>query len=280
VSELDTYAADRQRHLPVLWLPLKATPDVPAALDRLIEAAQSHVLDWPARTLHAPIENGLARALLPTVVSATLVTALAALLGAGAMLAFAMGWLWLGLVLMLLLGPLDGLDVKLARIRGQPGQARFRAVMVGFTEVCLILGLGLYFSRQGFAAAWPLCAIILGASLAGAAQRHFFRRFTGRALEDWAPLERKIRLFSAHRNMFVFVLLVFAAFDAWWTGYKFIALYAGVTFFLAQFRFFVRLKEYGESTCKTVAANFERTHYGFLRQRKTDIRDARSNEDI
>src|SRR3546814_14189580 len=57
--------------------------------------------------------------LLPTPITPNMVTLITAVVGFASIAAFATGWLWTGLLLMLFLGPLDGVDGKLARTRLQ-----------------------------------------------------------------------------------------------------------------------------------------------------------------
>src|SRR3546814_7044386 len=61
----------------------------------------------------------MVRLLLPTPITPNMVTLITAVVGFASIAAFATGWLWTGLLLMLFLGPLDGVDGKLARTRLQ-----------------------------------------------------------------------------------------------------------------------------------------------------------------
>jgi 1L-myo-inositol 1-phosphate cytidylyltransferase / CDP-L-myo-inositol myo-inositolphosphotransferase len=270
VSSLDTYAIDRRRALPILWQPMKTAGDQLTAGQRLIDAAQPHGGDWVSRYLLSPLENILVQLLLPRRVPAPALRAAALLLGLAAMLAFAFGWLWSGLAVVLALGPMLGLADKLAsiRVQGAPNGYFWRGA--GYLmDAGWIVGLGWYLAEKAAAPGiWGACLLILLSGLATTLQTGFFQRFTGKPLDDAGPTERLIRLFAGARQTFAWALLPFAVADLWAAGYKFIALYAGATFFLAQFRFFVRLKEYGVAASSAVAANFERAGYNDLRPRK------------
>jgi 1L-myo-inositol 1-phosphate cytidylyltransferase / CDP-L-myo-inositol myo-inositolphosphotransferase len=274
VSSLDTYAVDRRRTLPILWQPMKTAADQQVAQQRLIDAAQPHGGDWVSRYLLAPLENGLAPHLLPRPVPAAALRAAALVLSLAAAVAFVFGWLWSGLLVVLLVGPLIGLADKLARIRVQGAMnGAFWRIAKPCMDMSWILGLGWHFAINDYQPnAWWACFTILLSYLATRLQASFFLRFTGRPLDDAGAPEHKMRLFAGARQTYIWALLPFAATDIWWPGYKFMAFYALATFFLAQFRFFVRLKEYGVAASSAVAANFERAGYNDLRPRKPTTR--------
>jgi 1L-myo-inositol 1-phosphate cytidylyltransferase / CDP-L-myo-inositol myo-inositolphosphotransferase len=274
VSQVDTYVDDLRRQLPIIWQPMRSAADQPVALERLLEAAQPHVLDWPARFIHPLLESSLARLVLPTAVGAPLVIFTATLLGLIAAGCFATGWLWPGLLLIILASPLEGLAAKLSRIRVEQGlMQRFGSGLSLMTELACYAGLAWYFSMKlALSAAWPMLLLVSLSRLAAMAQQHFHYRFTGRPLDDAGPLDRKIRLFASHKHTHFWAMLPFAATNLWWVGYKFIAFCAVLTFFLAQLRSFIWLKKFGVAACPAAAANFERTDNGVLRWRKTGIR--------
>jgi 1L-myo-inositol 1-phosphate cytidylyltransferase / CDP-L-myo-inositol myo-inositolphosphotransferase len=271
VPNLDTYVADRRRALPIYWQPMKAAGDQATALGQLIEAAQPHVLDWPARFLHPPLENGLLRLLLAKTVGPAWLSVLMMATGLLAVGCFAAGWRWPALLLVLGYGPLEGMMAKLVRLQLRYGRLDRLVLLSG-----LLIELGCYaalawsFTYSGNKAnAWTIFFIICLCRLAAMAQHLFYLGFTGRALADAGPAERKIQLFAACRNTVFWAFLPFAALGNWWLGYQFIAIYVAATFFLAQLRFFVRLKEYGVAASPVVAANFRQVGYGILRRRKS-----------
>lgn len=262
IDTLETYAASRRRQVPFVWSHVTSAAAGAAATDALLAAAQKGCLDWPARFVHPPIENWLTRQLLPTPVTPNQVSLLVFLLGLGAVAAFAAGWLWVGLALVLLVGPLDGVDGKLARTRMQFSKwGDLEHVGDKVTEYLLYVALAWHF---GAAWAWCLAAMIIAFALAEAVQGEFFRRFTGRQLDDWGPVERRFRLVSGRRNTFFWSLVPFALFGAWEAGFVMIAAYAVLTFFFMQWRFFAAMAEYGKQQSAAVAANFAATAYAFL----------------
>jgi 1L-myo-inositol 1-phosphate cytidylyltransferase / CDP-L-myo-inositol myo-inositolphosphotransferase len=274
VPSLETYVEDRRRNLPMIWQPMKAATDQPAALGLLLEAAQPHVQSWSARFLHQRLENALAGIILPMAVSPTLLSLLGVLMGFLAAGCFVAGWLWAGLLLALAIGPLDGLTDKLEYLRVQYDRLGRAALWLNRLAECLCYaGLAFYFAQKtSNTMTWVIFFLIVMSRTATVATEVFFCRFTGRQLADAGPLERKISLFAAGRTNLFWALVPFAVTDNWLLGYKFIALYAGLSFFWAQFRLFIRLKEYGSLASPAVAANFERASDTSLRPRKTGTR--------
>ncbi|MFM5907555.1 MAG: CDP-alcohol phosphatidyltransferase family protein, partial [Novosphingobium sp.] len=266
LSALDDYAPARRRRLPMVWLPLRSAADGDAGTKVLLASAQKGCLDWPARFFHPPVENLLTRLLLPTPITPNQVSVFVFLLGLYAAWCFATGAWPLALALMLVIGPLDGLDGKLARTRlefspyGDLEHVGDKIVEYA-CYICMAAWIG-----TGWA--WAVCALIVLFALAEAVQGEFFRRLTGNQLDDAGRLERRFRLISGRRNTFMWTLIPFVALGAWNAGFVMIAAYSAVTFFFAQWRFFVRLAQVAQSTSQAMAENLRRTGYAFLKNGK------------
>ncbi|MCW1401551.1 CDP-alcohol phosphatidyltransferase family protein [Novosphingobium sp. MW5] len=266
LSGLDDYAPARRRRLPMVWMRLRSAADGRAGTTVLLDSAQKGCLDWPARFLHPPVENLLTRLLLPTPITPNQVSVFVFLLGLYAAWCFATGAWPLALALMLVIGPLDGLDGKLARTRldfSPYGDLEHVAdkIVEYACYMCMAAWIG-----TGWA--WAVCALIVLFALAEAVQGEFYRRLTGGQLDDAGPIERRFRLFSGRRNTFMWTLIPFVALGAWHGGFVMIAVYSVITFFFAQWRFFVRLGEAAQRTAPELAENMRRTAYAFLKKRK------------
>lgn len=261
-STLDSYSPPRRRHVPMIWSYVRTPAQAEAATDLLLACAQKGCLDWPARFLHPFVENMLTRLVLPTPVTPNHISLLVFILGLCAAYAFAIGWLWTGLVLALLIGPLDGVDGKLARTRMEFSRwGDLEHVGDKIIEYLWYICLALYFDALW---AWAVAALIICFALAEALQGEFYRRFTGQQLDDAGPVERRFRLVSGRRNTFFWTFLPFALFEAWHIGYVTIAAYAVLTFFFMQWRFFVRLAAYGRQHSSVIDQSFAATAYAFL----------------
>ncbi len=268
-SAIPEYAPARRRTMPLLWARPNSEADAVALDAALIAASQKGCLDWPARFIHPPIENLLVRLLAPTPVTPNMVTLFTGVIGVSAAIAFASGWLWTGLVLALITGPLDGVDGKLARTRVEFSRC-------GDLEHLLdkVLEYGWYLCVAAHFAAvqdsvwpWTCAALIILPALSEAVQGEFFRRFTGVQLDDCGPVERRIRIFAGRRNTFLWTWLAFAVFGRWTEGFIMLACYSVVTTALAQWRFYHQIGAYGRAHSSDVTANFRATGYDFLPSR-------------
>ena len=83
---------------------------------QLLDAAQKGSLDFPAM-VHAPIENFLISHLCKTAITPNQLTAITNIAAWGATFLFATGRLGWGTILALVVGVLDGLDGKQARVK-------------------------------------------------------------------------------------------------------------------------------------------------------------------
>ena len=259
LASTPTYAPDRRRHVPLMWERPADAAGGKSAANKLLAAAQKGCLDWPARFIHPPIENAAVRLLWSTPITPNMISIVAFLLGLYAAWSFATGALWTGLILALIVGPIDGIDGKLARSRMEFSRwGDLEHVGDKIVEYAWIAGLA---AAIGTGAAWALAALIVCMALAEALQGEFYRRMTGAQLDDAGRFERSFRLISGRRNTFFWSLLPFAWFNAWAAGLAMIAVYSAVNFFVMQARFFIRLAEYGRSNSAVIAANLDATAY-------------------
>jgi phosphatidylglycerophosphate synthase len=266
IAALPLYAWDRRRDVPLIWALPTSDAEAKTATDIVVASAQKGCLDWPARFIHPPIEDALVRLLAPTPVTPNLVTLFTAVIGVMGIIAFAMGWLWTGLVLALITGPLDGVDGKLARTRVEFSKwGDLEHVLDKFLEYGWYMALAWYFAGTLHSALpWAVAALIILPALSEAIQSEVFRRMTGVQLDDAGDIERRIRLFAGRRNTFLWTLLPFAAAGAWFAGFVMLAVYSVATTIVAQWRFYVRLAAYGRDHGSKIAANLADSRYEFL----------------
>lgn len=265
-SDLPVYAPNRRREIALVW----ARPDTPEGArsvgETLIAASQKGCLDWPARFLHPLPENLLVRLLAPTRVTPNMVTVFTGIVGVAAGAAFATGWLWIGLILALVTGPLDGVDGKLARTRVEFSKwGDLEHLLDKLLEYGWYLAVAWHFAQtRASMLAFAIAALIILPAIVEAVQGEFFRRITGIQLDDAGTVERRLRLFAGRRNTFLWTWVPFAALGLWFEGFVSIAVYSVVTTGIAQWRFYKRLSQYGRQHGDRIAANYQATSYTFL----------------
>ena len=233
------------------------------ATDILMAAAQKGALDWPAKWIHPAPENFLVRSLLSTFITPNIVTALTAILGFTATYFFAVGHLWPALILALLIGVLDGVDGKLARVKMLSSKiGQLEHLLDKLVEYSWYFGLAYYLaSTNSDSGPWVLATLLVLFSWSEAVQGEFFRRMTGKQLDDAGPLERKIRLVGARRNTIMWGFIPFAIFDAWWLGLWIMAFFTVATFLVSNWRFMIRVRDYTAQQSSVIAKNFKGTEY-------------------
>nr|WP_310525091.1 CDP-alcohol phosphatidyltransferase family protein [Polymorphobacter sp.] len=265
-AAIPIYAPARRRDVALIWARPQTAEEARAATETLIAASQKGCLDWPARFLHPWPENLMVRLLAPTRITPNMVTLGTGLVGLVAAAAFATGWLWTGLILALITGPLDGVDGKLARTRVEFSKwGDLEHLVDKILEYLWYLCVAWYFSQtMGSALPWAIAALIILPAIAEAVQGEFFRRLTGIQLDDAGDVERRIRLFAGRRNTFLWTWLPMAALGLWFEGFVTLAIYSVATAGVAQWRFYKRLSAYGRNHGERIAANYVATGYTFL----------------
>src|SRR5205807_8004753 len=112
------YVGSMRRSVRPLFFPAPSPERRPLAERLLRDATQKGVLDFPA-LVHAPIEKWLVSHLCRTTITPNQITLGTGVLGLSVTLLYAFGHLSVGALLALLVGILDGVDGKLARLKVQ-----------------------------------------------------------------------------------------------------------------------------------------------------------------
>lgn len=188
---------------------------------RIVDRAASGRGDWISQYLLGPVERAATHALMGgTVTPAALGIAAMALtaLGAGA---FVWHHLWIGLMLLLLATPLDGIADRLARLRLEDGVGHswWSHLLPAFSSAAL-LALGLSLGRFH---AWGSILLAVAILLFLLAQRFEIEGQEPRGL-----------LFLAERKGMTWLLLPFAIAGLWLAGLFALFGYAVASFFWAQ----------------------------------------------
>jgi hypothetical protein len=196
-------------------------PDDLAGLERQIVASAGQARGgWASHGL-APLESAASHVLMAGPIGADAVGVSAAVLtGLGALM-LAYGWLWTGLILMLLATPLDGIAERLARLRMQDDVRRsWWCHLLPILAGAGVAGLG-YALAPAFGWGMVLLAFTTLAFLLAL------------GIETERRPERE-KLFLAERKGMIWLMLPFALFGAWNVGLALLFAYAAGSFFWAQ----------------------------------------------
>lgn len=194
--------------------------DLAVAERQILEGARTTEGGWAARML-APLERGVTFFIMGAPVgSAAVGYASAALTGLGAA-AIGWGWFWTGFVLLLLATPLEGIALRLARLRMQPGagQSWWRTLLPLLSGAALVALASVLAVTHGWGMIL-LAFVTLAFLFAASVETERFKP-RGAAL-------------LAERMGMTWLMLPLAIFGAWHAGLAVLFAYAAGTFFWVQ----------------------------------------------
>ncbi len=194
-----------------------------ADLERhLIVASRGSRRDWASRYVLPLVEELATEKLIETRVRPDNLLQAAVLLSVGATVAFATGWLWTGLLLLVVTTPLALIARRLAalRLKPMPPRSLTRRLLWPAAGAALV-ALGWW--QAGHGSGWGArFAAVTAAALAEAAR------------VESGKLEIPGGIWLLSRRNAILAALPFAAFGAWTAYLLALAVYAGVSFFLVQ----------------------------------------------
>jgi hypothetical protein len=200
----------------------QSTADLADLERHLIVSSRGSRNDWASRYVLPLVEELATERLIETRVRPDSLVQAALALSAGAVVAFASGWLWTGLALLVITTPLPLIARRLAalRLRPMPARSLTRRLLWPVAGAALI-ALGWW--QSGHGSGWgALFAAVTAAVLAEAAR---VERGRSELPGDLWLLSRRNAILAA---------LPFAAFGAWTSYVVALAIYAGASFFLVQ----------------------------------------------
>ena len=214
VAEIEPYVAEIRRELPTLWFRIESREDAERCKRALVEGAQKRTLDVLAWYFNRPIENWITYHIADLPITPNQMSVLTYLVAFGVTALLLAGKLLPAALICFAVNVMDGLDGKLARVKGM-------ASKLGQLEHSFDL---LYEQSWYMALAWAVhrlrgdllpLAIGFAALLFDSFARHVsmqFRQVMGVALADYAPFDRLFRRFDGRRNIYSIYILLGAIF--------------------------------------------------------------------
>ena len=212
-AKQQAYVADMRRSVRPIFFPAPSPEYRPLAERLLRDATQKGVLDFPA-LVHAPIEKWLVSHLCRTTITPNQITLGTGVLGLSVTVLYALGYLWVGALLALVVGVLDGLDGKLARLKVQMTKAGKREHLLDLLiEMSWWTALAYHFHSTGQVRyAYVILVVFFAFHSLERVARGFVQRRIGRSLDDASPFDRLVRSVAGRRNiytwLFTFCLLI------------------------------------------------------------------------
>jgi phosphatidylglycerophosphate synthase len=197
----------------------------------LLRRTQKAVMDLPALLVDPVVEDAIVSRLAPTRITPNQITVLALALGLGAAWLALEGRFLLALPLMLLVGWLDGVDGKLARLRLHYSKLGAGESYFDFAyENAWWIALTVWFAQgEGGAVAGWLGAAWVAGNLLDEVAYTLADPWLGRSLDLLTPWDGAFRLVAGRRNIYVYILIAGALLGSLWGAFVVCALWAVLT---------------------------------------------------
>jgi phosphatidylglycerophosphate synthase len=175
----------------------------------LFDAVQKRALDLPGRYFDTPFENFLVRRFAPTDVTPNQITLATLVLAAVVATLFAHGWLRVGVLLALVVGVLDGVDGKLARMKLATSKVGELEHVGDFLyENAWYLSLAAWFAfATGSVAFWYAGVALVACDLADSLLYLAAQKRTGKMLDEVTVFDRRFRAIAGRRNVYVMIFV-------------------------------------------------------------------------
>jgi 1L-myo-inositol 1-phosphate cytidylyltransferase / CDP-L-myo-inositol myo-inositolphosphotransferase len=191
------------------WFPVPSPDRVKLAERILLDAAQKGPLDLPA-LVHGPIERLLVSRLCRTSITPNQLTILTNIVAWIATSLFVTGHIVSGIVIAVMVGVLDGLDGKQARVKVETTKrGNLEHWFDALFEWSWWIALAYQFQISGQlpGAFWYLALLAAAEAVDGILKGIVYFR-TGKSIDELGTFERILRLVGGRRNVYVWILAI------------------------------------------------------------------------
>jgi phosphatidylglycerophosphate synthase len=220
VATQPLYFGSIRRNLRPFWFPAPSPSNSRLAKRVFLDSVQKGTLDIPAY-VHGPIETFLVSHLCKTSITPNQLTVFTNVVAWVTTILFVTGRLGWGIALALIVGVLDGLDGKQARVKVETTKGgKLEHWFDAFFEWSWWVALAYYFHISGqLAGAFGYLALLLAAEAIDGILKGRVYFTTGQVIDELGPFERMIRLVGGRRNVYVWILAVAFILGAPATGF-------------------------------------------------------------
>jgi phosphatidylglycerophosphate synthase len=210
IGSIDPYSRELRRSFRPYWMRVESIADRPTVARMLVDASGKGHQDLPAQVLNAPIEKAIARRLAETRITPNQLTLLCNVCAYGVTALFGTGHLVAGSIGAMVVGVLDGLDGRQARVQLRTSAAgRLEHLLDKVYEVAWMGALAWWFVRStGDRRFWTALVVWVAGYILDTAAYDIFKWRRGMQLDEASPLDRGIRLVAGRRNVFSTIVLV------------------------------------------------------------------------
>jgi phosphatidylglycerophosphate synthase len=214
------YIRAMRRSVRPVFFPAPSVERRPLAERLLRDATQKGALDFPA-LVHAPIEKWVVSHLCRTSITPNQITFGTGVLGLGVTLLYAGGYLWAGVLLALVIGILDGVDGKLARLKAQTTKLGKKEHDLDYLiETSWWAALAYHFHATGqIRYAYVIFFAFFAFDRLERMAKKAVQGRIGRNLDDFAPFDRLVRMVAGRRNIYTWLFTFFLVIGTPATGF-------------------------------------------------------------
>jgi phosphatidylglycerophosphate synthase len=230
VSAQPLYYVSICRKLRPFWFPAPSLSNRKLAKRVLFDSIQKGPPDIPA-WFHAPIETFLVSRLCKTPITPNQLTLFCNVVAWTVTILLATGHVAWGLGLALVVGVLDGLDGKQARVKLETSKAgKLEHFFDALFENSWWLALAWHLSVSGkLPGAFSYLGLLIGAEVLNALARASIVRYYGKSISELARFDRVFRLVGGRRNIYVWILALGLILGTVAGAFKIIAWWEAVT---------------------------------------------------
>jgi len=209
VDQLDPYVAEVRRQARPFWCQVTSQGEAQQCREALLGEAQKRTLDVVAWNINRPLENWVTRRIADWPITPNQMSGIVSLIAFAATGLFLAGWLQPASLLTLVVNVLDGVDGKLARVKGlatKLGQLEHSFDQVYEQSWYMAFAWATHLQRGSTRPLALGFCMILFDSFA----RHIsmqFRQVMGISLADYADFDRRFRRFDGRRNIYTYYML-------------------------------------------------------------------------
>jgi phosphatidylglycerophosphate synthase len=231
------YVGSMRRSVRPVFFPAPSIERRPLAERLLRDATQKGVLDFPA-LVHAPIEKWLVSHLCRTTITPNQITLGTGVLGLGVTLLYACGYLWAGVLLALVIGVLDGIDGKLARLKAQTTKLGKKEHDLDYiVETSWWMALAYHFHATGqIRYVYVIFFAFFAFQRLERVVKKTVQRRIGRNLDDFATFDRLVRIVAGRRNIYTWLFASFLVIGAPATGFIWLCFWGAASAVIYIFR--------------------------------------------
>jgi CDP-L-myo-inositol myo-inositolphosphotransferase len=210
ITQIESYTSNMRKEIEPWWVDIDTEKDLTKAKEMIIENASKNPSDALAHYIHKPIENKLVAILSTSNITPNQLTIIVNVLAYTVTALFLVGYLLPASILSFVVGIVDGLDGKLARVKLKT--SKLGSLEHSFDllfEFSWFIALS-WFLFRATQTVLPLilCIFII---LFIAFYRHIYDQFgkaSGRSLDDSGDFERIFKRIAGRRNLYNIPILI------------------------------------------------------------------------